>query len=102
MADRGRTAGFQMGAEHRRKISDSNILSYLIAHAEGNREMSTTQVTVSLGLLKKVMPDLSTTTIEGGEQALHIRTEVVYTIVDPANPDRSPAGVPSATEPSAV
>ncbi len=87
MAERGRTAGFQMGVDHRLKIANSNILSYLIAHAEGNREMSATQVTVSLGLLKKVMPDLSTTTIEGGESALHVINEIRRTFVDPRPAD---------------
>ena len=48
-----------MGEEHRRKIQNSNILKALIEHAEGQREMSSTQVTAALGLLKKVMPDLS-------------------------------------------
>jgi hypothetical protein len=68
MAARGRSPGFVMSEEHRRKISNSNILSYLIAAAEGNREMSATQANVALGLLKKVMPDLSSTSIEGTEE----------------------------------
>ena len=53
-----------MGEEHRTKIANSKILSRLIAHAEGEVEMTSTQVTVGLGLLKKVMPDLSAQTIE--------------------------------------
>jgi hypothetical protein len=56
---RGRKPGFQMGAEHRGKIQNSNILSALIEHAEGTREMAATQVTAALGLLRKVMPDLA-------------------------------------------
>ena len=55
---RGRTPGFQMGAEHRSKIANSRILSRLIGHAEGTVEMDSTQVQAGLGLLKKVMPDL--------------------------------------------
>lgn len=47
-----------MSNEHRDKIKNSNILSCLIAHAEGAREMSATQVTAGLGLLKKCLPDL--------------------------------------------
>ncbi len=61
---------FSMSNEHRVKIQNSNILNALIEHAQGEREMSSTQVTAGLGLLKKVMPDLATTTIEGGEKAL--------------------------------
>lgn len=56
---RGRTAGFKMGAEHRTKIANSKILKHLIEHAEGKREMTRTQATVGLGLLKKVMPDMT-------------------------------------------
>ena len=56
---KGREPGFRMGAEHRTKISNSKILKHLIEHVEGQREMSSTQVQAGLGLLKKVMPDLS-------------------------------------------
>lgn len=60
---RGRRPGFQMGEEHRVKIKNSNILNALIEHVEGSREMSSTQVTAGLGLLRKVMPDLSQTDV---------------------------------------
>ena len=59
MAERGRTPGFSMSNEHRVKIQNSNILNALIEHAQGEREMSSTQVTAALGLLKKALPDLS-------------------------------------------
>ncbi len=48
-----------MSEEHRVKIQNSNILNALVEHVEGTREMSSTQVSAGLGLLKKVMPDLS-------------------------------------------
>ena len=64
MAERGRQPGFRMSEEHRVKIQNSNILSALIAHACGEREMSATQVSAGLGLLKKVMPDLAATTVD--------------------------------------
>lgn len=50
---------FAMSAEHRVKIQNSNILNALIEHACGEREMSATQVTAGLGLLRKVLPDLA-------------------------------------------
>ena len=62
---RGRQPGFSMSNEHRGKIQNSSILNALIEHAEGKREMSASQVSAGLGLLKKVMPDLSATTISG-------------------------------------
>ena len=54
-----------MSDEHRVKIANSNILSALIGHAEGSREMTSTQVQAALGLLKKVMPDLQAMSIDG-------------------------------------
>lgn len=57
-----------MSDEHRVKIQNSNILNALIEHVDGRREMSATQVSAGLGLLRKVMPDLATTTIQGDEE----------------------------------
>lgn len=79
MAPRGRQPGFQMGNAHRVKIQNSNILNALIEHVEGQREMSASQVTAGVALLRKIMPDLATTTLEGtGENGAH---EVVHKIV---------------------
>lgn len=69
MAERGRTAGFQMGAEHRTKIANSRILSDLIKAAEGEIEMSATRANIALGLLKKVMPDLQASQIDASVEA---------------------------------
>lgn len=65
MAERGRTPGFEMSNAHRDKIKNSNILNALIEHSEGKRDMSATQVTAGLGLLKKVLPDLAAITMTG-------------------------------------
>jgi hypothetical protein len=65
MAARGRKPGFVMSNEHRVKIQNSNILNALIEHIEGEREMSATQVTAGLGLLRKVLPDLAATADAG-------------------------------------
>lgn len=59
---------FQMSNEHRTKIQNSQILKYLIEHATGQREMTTSQVNTGLGLLKKILPDLSSVTLEGNEE----------------------------------
>jgi hypothetical protein len=50
-----------MSDEHRSKIANSQILNALIEHVEGKREMSSSQVTAGVALLKKVMPDLAHT-----------------------------------------
>lgn len=65
MAPRGRTAGFRMSDEHRVKIQNSNVLNALIEHAVGKREMSATQVTAGIALLKKVLPDLQAVQVTG-------------------------------------
>lgn len=61
------TGGVKLTEAHRDKIRKSNILNALIQHVEGNRDMSATQVTAGLGLLKKALPDLSTVSVQGDE-----------------------------------
>lgn len=73
---RGRKPGFVMSAEHRLKIQNSNILSCLISHVTDGREMSATQVTAGLGLLRKVLPDLQTTTLQGDEEGGAINVNI--------------------------
>lgn len=69
-AKRGRTVGFTMSHEHRVKIQNSNILKCLINHVEGSQEMSATQVTAGLGLLRKVLPDLAASADSGEDGTL--------------------------------
>jgi hypothetical protein len=59
---------YAMSSAHRDKIKNSNILNALIEHAEGTREMSATQVTAGIGLLRKVLPDLAAVTVAGDEE----------------------------------
>lgn len=54
-----------MPDEHRTKIANSKVLNRLIGHVEGTEEMTATQVTAALGLLKKCLPDLSTVEVSG-------------------------------------
>lgn len=68
-----------MTDEHRVKIKNSNILNALVEHVEGSREMSATQVSAGLGLLRKVLPDLSSTTIQGDEEGGPVRIELSET-----------------------
>lgn len=62
---RGRKPGFRMSDEHRVKIQNSNVLNALIEHCEGKREMSATQVTAGIALMKKMLPDLQAVTYDG-------------------------------------
>jgi hypothetical protein len=58
-----------MSDEHRVKIQNSNVLNALIEHVDGKRKMSASQVTAGIALLRKVLPDLATTTIQGDADA---------------------------------
>lgn len=51
-------------AETRLKIQTSQLINRLQSHVFGKVEMSQTQVTAAMGLLKKTLPDLSATTID--------------------------------------
>jgi hypothetical protein len=70
---RGRQPGFVMSQEHRDKILNSNILSALISHVVDGKEMAPSQVTAGLGLLKKVMPDLQSMTLNGDDDGDPVR-----------------------------
>lgn len=89
MAERGRQPGFRMTDEHRIKIKNSNILNALIEHVTGAREMSATQVSAGLGLLRKVMPDLAATTVSGDEDGgpISVIHKIERLIVDPKHSD---------------
>lgn len=80
MAARGRPAGFRMDDSHRVKIQNSNILNALIEHVVGKREMTSTQVSAGIALLRKVMPDL-TENMHKGDEANPIRHVIERRIV---------------------
>ena len=75
---------YQMSNHHRDKIKNSNILNALVEHVEGSREMSSSQVTAGLGLLKKIMPDMTENMIKGDENAPLVH-KIQRTIVRPEN-----------------
>ena len=57
-----------MGAEHRTKIANSKILNELLRFAEGEigpDEYPPHRVTATLGLLKKIMPDMTENMVKG-------------------------------------
>jgi hypothetical protein len=90
-----------MSNDHRVKIQNSNILNSLVEHVEGKREMSATQVTAGLGLLRKVLPDLNAMTIGGDdENPINIIARLERLIVDPANSDSK--SIQAASSPGEV
>ena len=52
-------------ADIREKIRAGLLVKHLEDHALGKRDMGKSQVTAALGLLRKVVPDLQSTTISG-------------------------------------
>ena len=61
----------------RKLIQGSRVLKKLIEHVEtADGTMNNSQVTVALGLLKKVMPDLQATTLSGDADGSPIKVEV--------------------------
>lgn len=86
---RGRKPGFRMDDEHRRKIQSSNILTYLLQAFEGKRELSDLQAKIGLGLLKKVLPDLQSTTLSGDpENPVNLAiTRIERVVIDPKGSD---------------
>ena len=85
-ARKGEQFQSRMSNTHRVKIQNSNILNALIEHIEGKRDMSSTQVTAGLGLLKKALPDLSNVEITGadGEAIKHVH-EIKLTALKPSD-----------------
>lgn len=80
---RGRSPGFRMDDSHRVKIQNSNILNALVEHVEGRREMSATQVTAGIALLKKVLPDLTANNhTHSNDPANPLPSEIVVRIVE--------------------
>lgn len=72
----------------RRKIRESGVLEALIQYVEGKRDMSSSQVSAALGLLKKAVPDLSSFTplvAHGGarEEGLEGASAIEFRVVDP-------------------
>jgi len=48
----------RLKTQHREAIKTSMIVNRLTDHVDGKVEMSATQVTAALGLLRKALPDL--------------------------------------------
>ena len=65
MAKVGRPIGKRHQEDVRNKIRASQLINRLENHVLGEVDMETTQVTAALGLLKKCVPDLTSTTISG-------------------------------------
>ena len=55
----------------RAKIQTSQIINRLESHVNGTVELTASQVSAALGLLKKTLPDLQATELSGGLTVSH-------------------------------
>ena len=58
-------SSFDKNRNEIKKIQTSQIINRLTKHVLGDLELSSTQVTAALGLIKKTLPDISAVSIEG-------------------------------------
>jgi hypothetical protein len=92
---RGRKPGYKMTQEHRDKIANSKLLNRLLAYFEGSEfegnkiDLSQGQVTVGMGLLKKYLPDQTTTTLQGDEDGGPIEFDGRIELVAPSLNDKT-------------
>jgi hypothetical protein len=57
-------------AAHRRKIAEGGVLDLLIAHVHGEIELSQARIASAFALLRKILPDFSTSPAPmGGEES---------------------------------
>ena len=83
-----RTTKIRHDENTRAKIQTSQIVNRLTAHVLGSVEMSPSQVSAGLGLLKKTLPDLANTQISGDPlNPLQAVTRIERVIVRPTDPD---------------
>ena len=69
----------------RDKIKSSQLVNALMDHVldrNGRGDMKSTQVTAALGLLKKTIPDLSSTELTGDEDKPLAVQEIRRTVID--------------------
>jgi hypothetical protein len=73
----GRKAGFRHNEDTRAKIKAAAIINRLESHIFADAPiMDASQVNAAKTLLNKVLPDLATTTLEGGQTPLKIHVVI--------------------------
>jgi hypothetical protein len=83
-----RTVKIRHDENTRQKIRTSQILNRLTDHVLGSVEMSPSQVSAGLGLLRKTLPDLANTQISGDpNNPVTVVSRIERVIVRPADPD---------------
>ena len=61
----------KLDAEWREKIQISMLINRLMDHANGQADMTSTQIKAAEILLRKTLPDLSATTLDGSIGVKH-------------------------------
>ncbi|HEX5508941.1 MAG TPA: hypothetical protein VFX37_10600 [Pseudolabrys sp.] len=76
---RGGSLDMEWEVKTRRKIQTSQIINRLIGHVNGTVKLDASQVQAGLGLLRKILPDLSTATLQGNpQQPIEHQVEVCF------------------------
>jgi hypothetical protein len=75
-------------AADRQKIIDGGVLELLLAHVRGEIELTPSQISTAFGLLKKILPDFSSSAAPSDDEARHEEGDFPdpvfeYHIVDP-------------------
>lgn len=95
-----RTTKIRHDENTRLKIKTSQLVNRLTEHVLGTVEMSASQVSAGLGLLRKTLPDLATTELVGDPQnPVNLVSRIERVIVEGREPhlaDSDPAPVPTA------
>lgn len=81
----------------RQRLKISMIVNRLTNHVAGKVEMSATQVTAALGLLKKGLPDLSATEHSGDIGSYQPNTQIP---IEQRYPLESTDGAPAPSDPA--
>jgi hypothetical protein len=68
----------------RAKIQAAQIINRLYAGFNGDISLDPTQVSIAKILLAKVLPDLSSVTLEGGDNPLQIASKIELVALEPS------------------
>lgn len=65
----------------RDKVKIGNLMARVLKHANGEVEMTATQLKAADLFLKKTLPDLQRTMVEGGEKPVSIQTNITDAVL---------------------
>ena len=88
--------------EHRKRIKTTQLVKRLTLHALGQVDMQKSAVTAAIALIRKTLPDLSTTTLAGDAKNPLRWERIQRDVIDPDNKPEQLNGGPKHTNGSSV